>query len=290
MIDLGKAFVSPNRYRPDEPARRQNRPLDDEPSPPSGGGDRGRIDRLLGALITEIENRPLSAIVPRGAGPGADRRLGRERRALRELPGQPGDRRRRDREPGSRRGAQWRRHPAAAGPLRRPPGRQPAHRIAPGTPLGVRRFDDFAAAFSEAMTVEGAVADGLQDGFPPGATELVGAMIQAIRNSLLMGDLQGARRAGTDAAAMIVAIWQVLNGDSEPAQRRQRGGRPAMRPVPNSPHRAHYALPGYEGTERELRRKHARVVGYRTEDGEFVAPDEAEIRDGRARRHRGGAR
>lgn len=284
MLDFGKAWLNPSRYRgpdDDQVAQRQTRPLDPNvPSPPSGS-DRRLVAQLLQAVTnaaTLTQLLPFASGLPTlvGINPGRDQFqafLDQLNQGITEIsqlggglvsqpapPGQPA---------GNAAGIQRQRSLTASAL-----GCSPHTQVAPGTPLSVRRFDEFASAFSDAMTVEGAVADGLQDGLPPAAVELVQAMITAIRNNLLAGDLASARRAGSDAASMIVAIWQVLN-DGEPAQRRQRSeepepGSPAarLRRVEGSDQLAHYAAPGYEGACRELVRKGGATITHRRRVGE----------------------
>ena len=67
------------------------------------------------------------------------------------------------------------------------------------------RFDDWVAHFSDALTLGGVLADA-EDGIPLGFGEAIQSMIVAMRNNLLVGDEEGARRAAEDFGDLVVAL------------------------------------------------------------------------------------
>ncbi len=207
--------------------------------------DAGVVQSLISALVTEIRGRPLSTIVSVVAGllneklgitPNGDFQdainsalytlVGPDGRTVTAPPV--------ERQPHQR--------SLTAGAL----GVSPSTAIHKATPRARRKFDEFSAALSDGRTLAAVLGDG-NDGLPPGAMEVFSAAFTAIKNALIAGDAAAVHQAGADMAAMLVALDQVVNPGSLPAER--AAPLPRMRRVgPN-----HYAADGHA----ELHRLHA---------------------------------
>lgn len=95
-----------------------------------------------------------------------------------------------------------------------------AHTSVPkGTPRSVRRFDEFAAMFSDSPRLADAIAAGNADGLPIGVTELVSAMLGALRAAALMNDTDAMRQVGIDFGALAAALAEVAGVGATTAER-----------------------------------------------------------------------
>ena len=106
--------------------------------------------------------------------------------------------------------------------------------VEPGRPRSARKYDDLVAHFSEAKTLAAVLADA-DDGLPPATAEVVGAMLNSIRNDLQSGDAEGAREAGKGAAILVAAAHAAfLGGETSGRALRVRGGPVLVRRSPAS--------------------------------------------------------
>lgn len=237
--------------------------------------DPARVRDLLSQLVTEIGSRPLSDWIPLaetiplliGLTPGNlasfDEFLGAFIGTVLENG--------RTVEPGSVTSpsdsiSANRRRQLGASAL----GVKRAANVEPGRPASARKFDELMMLFSEARTLAAILADA-DDGLPPGTSEIIGAMLTAIKNNLVSGDSAAARQAGADAGALIAAVHATFFG-GEGAERT-----PRMRKVGEN----HYALDGYE----TVRKGRAHVIGVDV-DGEVVATKDVKVADGKFVRKR----
>ena len=106
--------------------------------------------------------------------------------------------------------------------------------VARGRPRSAKKYNDLVAHFSEAKTLAAVLADA-DDGLPPATAEVVGAMLNSIRNDLQSGDAEGAREAGKGAAILVAAAHAAfLGGETSGRALRVRGGPVLVRRSPAS--------------------------------------------------------
>ena len=121
--------------------------------------------------------------------------------------------------------------------------------VQPGRPASVRRFDELMMLFSEGRTLAAILTDA-DDGLPPGTSEVIGAMLTAIKNNLKAGDPAAARQAGADAATLIVAVHDsFFGGETSERALRVRGGPVLVRKAPADTSRARVVAVEMDGVE-----------------------------------------
>ncbi len=126
--------------------------------------------------------------------------------------------------------------------------------------------------FSDGHSLQTVMGDA-DDGLPPGFQEAMTAFVTAIRNNLLSGDADGARRAGEDLGVLLVALDQVVNLGSQTAERAARQRK--MQRVGKN----HYVAEGYVPVRKALAQ-----IGDVIIDGERVPVAEVDFKNGRPER------
>ncbi len=237
--------------------------------------DPGAVASLLSALVEVVEGRPLAQILPAAPGLASDRlgisADGEFRDAiLTALYTTVSDLGRTVTAPRARGEPAPVRTQLAARAI----GVSAGTVVTRTTPRLVRRFDEFAAMFSDGLTLGAVLADGF-DGLPLGTQETLSAFVTAIRNNLIAGDLEGARRAGEDLGILLVALHQAVQemNPGSLSQRAQRGGR-TRRPIRRS------------APTHEMRQRAGNKVTTIEVDGDSVPMDEVTFVDGRPVRRR----
>lgn len=84
-------------------------------------------------------------------------------------------------------------------------------------PEARQRFDEFMAMFSDGTTLSAVMKDA-EDGMPPGLMEVILAMVTAVRNNIMAGDVEGVRAVANEFGEITAALTSLFDG-SEGAQR-----------------------------------------------------------------------
>lgn len=100
-----------------------------------------------------------------------------------------------------------------------------ARKIAPHKPRLIRRFDSFMASMpAEPATLQAAIAAGSTDGLPAGFTDLLAALVGAVRGAALANDAAALQQIGEDFGSLSAALMTITNSASDASTAQRSSG------------------------------------------------------------------